>query len=193
MFEHHPHARGIRRDLRRSACHVFATGLSQAKSNLGLSARSRLDSAQVLSCMLHYIQADRQCHPMRPVIYTFAVAEPSSSIGGAAIPACGESPCETAIAGRASVEHSVRLRIAEVPLGWEVAVEIKDMPAESFEVEVANNDVYILLHDTAPVVLTFPHVIDPSTSSGECGDGILRLSLGKQVRRALGPVILSNE
>lgn len=122
-------------------------------------------------------------------MYNFAVADPSS-IGGTAIRVCDESSAEIAMTGLAGTAHSVSLRIAEAPLSWEVTVELKDMPAESFEVELADNKVYILLHDIAPVVLTFPQVIDPSTSSGDCGDGILRLSLGKQVLRALGPVIL---
>ena len=81
-----------------------------------------------------------------------------------------------AMTGLAGTAHGVSLRIAEAPLSWEVTIELKDMPAESFEVELADNKVHILLHDIAPVVLTFPQVIDPSSSSGDCGDGILRLS-----------------
>ncbi|WPG40885.1 Hsp20/alpha crystallin family protein [Variovorax sp. EBFNA2] len=123
-------------------------------------------------------------------MYNFAIADPSS-IGGTAIQVCDEEPpSEMAMTDLAGAVHSVRLRIAEAPLRWEVTIELNDMPAESFEVEVADNEVHILLHDIAPVVLAFPQVIDPSASRGECGDGILRLSLGKQVLRALGSEIL---
>jgi hypothetical protein len=121
-------------------------------------------------------------------MYNFTVVDPSS-IGGTDICACDEDPCETAVAEPASAAHSMRLHIAEAPLSWEVTIEFEDLPAESFEVELAGNNAYILLRDVAPVALTFPHPIDAAASIGECGDGILRLSLGKELPRTLGPVI----
>lgn len=122
-------------------------------------------------------------------MYNFTVTDPSS-MAGADICVLDDDPCATAVARAAGVAHSMSLHIAEAPLSWEVTIELKDMPAESFEVELADNNVYILLRDIAPVALTFPHLIDAAASSGECGNGILRLSLGKQILGALGPLIL---
>lgn len=122
-------------------------------------------------------------------MYNFTVTDPSA-MAGTDICVFDEDSCEAAVDHAAGAAHSMRLHIAEAPLSWEVTIELKDIPAESFDVELAGNHVYVLLHDIAPVALTFPHLIDAAASSGECGDGILRLSLGKQILRALGPVAL---
>jgi hypothetical protein len=88
------------------------------------------------------------------------------------------------------------LRVTEDDLGYSVMLESADVPAQAFEVEVDDRRVYIMLAPApaAPgrlrpirccMVLDFDETIDASASCGECGDGVLHLSLSKtQLRRA---------
>lgn len=102
----------------------------------------------------------------------------------------------------------LRLRITEDALSYIVNAELDDTPSDGFDVELDGNRVHIVATDAqrqmriaAPgivpstrddppwsrISLTFAERIDAVSSRGECGDGLLQLSLCKEAMHAGGP------
>ena len=107
----------------------------------------------------------------------------------------------------------LRLRITEDACSYIVRAEVDDAPAEAFDAELDGNRVRIVVRDpqrqlgvNAPVnlpmscrdpqwsrvSLTFAEQIDAVASCGECGDGLLQLTLCKQTtpRERTAPEVL---
>ncbi|MDR3451957.1 MAG: hypothetical protein P4L96_04015 [Rhodoferax sp.] len=82
----------------------------------------------------------------------------------------------------------MRLRITEDQFSYGVMAQFGAPSTDAFEVALEGNQILItmaqLVRGDAPqrqVALTFPHAIDALASSGECADGLLHLSLRKEM------------
>lgn len=82
----------------------------------------------------------------------------------------------------------MRLRITEDPFSYGVMAQFGAPSTDAFEVELEGNQILItmtqLVRDDPPqsqVALTFPHAIDALASCGECAEGLLHLSLRKEM------------
>lgn len=78
-----------------------------------------------------------------------------------------------------------RLRVTEDEASYGVMLEAPGVPAEAFAVTMDDHHVYVARLSAHPsLALTFDAALDANACSGECADGLLRLTLGKQERAA---------
>ena len=113
----------------------------------------------------------------------------------------GSTRPETSVPVAVSVDGvpgRLRLRVTEDASGYTVLAEFQGISADAFEVELVEREVCIVVRRRLPgrslqafpvasvaapghghVVLVFGQAIDAAASIGECGDGLLRLSLRK--------------